>query len=261
MSQDSPVLSIIAAIEALSPGQRRRLLKRLHATGLFAEQELLSDQNKLAVATAVRRSKPAPVADESTDRRPPETTQAASKPQNTPAAMQLPLTTPSGAAATSGRVVLGAPQPAEASAPHAMQPLPGQAPEQPIQIVFDGGSRGNPGEGYGSYQARWPGTPPQVVRLRFGDRMTNNEAEYDTLIAALDATLKRLAESGADPKTARLDVRGDSMLVIKQVLGEWKCKDARMEERRNRVRALLARFGQWQMSHHLRENSVRALGH
>ena len=44
-----------------------------------------------------------------------------------------------------------------------MSPLPGQAPEQPIEIIFDGGSRGNPGQGYGSYALLWPGLPQQVV--------------------------------------------------------------------------------------------------
>ena len=75
--------------------------------------------------------------------------------------------------------------------PHAMHPLPGQAPEQPIGIIFDGGSKGNPGQGYGSYTLRWPGAQQQIVRLRFGDRVTNNEAEYDTLIAALEAVRSR----------------------------------------------------------------------
>lgn len=248
MSDDSPVLSIIAAIEALTPAQRRRLQKRLHVAGLFAEQDLLSDQNKLAVATAVRPRKPTPVA--------PTVAPAAPHSEKTP----LPLPAPAVPAAP-GKAVVGPAKAAQPLEPHAMQPLPGQPPEQPIQIIFDGGSRGNPGEGYGSYQVRWPGLPPQVVRLRLGNNMTNNEAEYDTLIAALDATLKKLAEQGIDAKAARIEVRGDSQLVIKQVLGEWKCKDARMEKRRDAVRSHLAHFGQWRLTHHDRENSVRALGH
>ncbi len=162
----------------------------------------------------------------------------------------------------SGKVVVAAPTDVpRVDDPHAMQPLPGQAPEQPIAIIFDGGSKGNPGQGYGSYTLRWPGAQPQIVRLRFGNQATNNEAEYDTLIAALEALHKRLQDNGAAPATAKLDIRGDSLLVINQVQGTWQCKEARLQTRRDQVRKLLQAFGSWQLTHHDREHSVRALGH
>ncbi len=152
--------------------------------------------------------------------------------------------------------------PAEKDAdPHAMPPLPGQAPEQPIGIIFDGGSKGNPGIGYGSYALRWPGQAQQIVQLQFGDGVTNNEAEYDTLAAALEAVLKRLRDLKADPMTARVEIRGDSQLVINQVLGEWKCTEERMRQRRDRVRSFLREFGSWEILYHPRENNVRILGH
>ncbi len=270
-STPADVNQILAEIEDLSPAQRRNLQRRLHAMGLFVPEELLTDQRKLAIAPAVAAAQRVVAA--------PLPAQAAPTPAPTPvlqtrAAPAAPVPSPAlvparPAASGSGKVVLGnSTPPASAGSPpsaadsaHAMSPLPGQAPEQPVLIVFDGGSRGNPGEGYGSYQVRWPGSQPQIVRLRFGDQMTNNEAEYDTLIAALEATLKRLLDSSADPATARLDIRGDSLLVINQVLGRWKCKEARMEKRRDVVRSLLRRFGHWSLAHHDRENSVRALGH
>lgn len=142
-----------------------------------------------------------------------------------------------------------------------MAPLPGAPPSTPIQVIFDGGSRGNPGEGYGSYQVRWEGNPPQTVRLNFGNNYTNNEAEYDTLIAALEAILKRLRDMQVETTQARVDIRGDSLLVINQVTGVWKVKDARMEGRRDKVRGLLKQFAGWALTHHDRSNSVRELGH
>lgn len=278
---------LLAVIAAMTPEQRRRLQRRLHISGLFVAEDLLTDQNRLAVAPAVapavaahfsRGSQPgaksipaslplpaqpsAPMAPHSA---PAPTSHA---PAPVPSPVPAPAATPAPAqinprvAPAAGKVVLGAPQrenPAED--PQAMTPLPGRAPDQAIVVVFDGGSRGNPGEGYGSYQLRWPGNQPQVVRLRFGDNMTSNEAEYDTLLGAIDAVLKRLRDSASDPSTARLDIRGDSLLVIKQVLGEWKCKEERLEQRRDKVRARLSRFGEWRLTHHDRENSVRALGH
>jgi len=63
-------------------------------------------------------------------------------------------------------------------------------------ITFDGGSLGNPGKGYGSYELRTATqTKGDVIRKEFGDRQTNNEAEYKTLIAALAGTFGDLLES------------------------------------------------------------------
>lgn len=256
--------ALVDVIAALPPAQRRALQRRLHTAGIFVAEELLSDQHKLAVAPALRpaqRTAPiakAPAAAHVATQPPLIPPQIVEKPQTE----RLVIALPPANSKAGGKAVMGVPQHVEADDdPHAMPPLPGQAPAQPIGIIFDGGSRGNPGEGYGSYQVRWPGAQPQVVRLRFGNHMTNNEAEYDTLIGALEAVLKRLVDSGAAPKTARVEVRGDSLLVINQVMGLWKCKDARMAARRDSVRALLKQFGDWSLAHHDRENSVRALGH
>jgi len=127
----------------------------------------------------------------------------------------------------------------------------------PIRIVFDGGSIGNPGRGYGSYQLTVRGKAEQPKRLEFGDEHTNNEAEYDTLLEALEAVLRR----AKDPRRVRLDIWGDSQLVINQINGTWKAKDARMRERLEQVHALLKQFGGWTATWHERGKSVRALGH
>lgn len=242
------ILDLIDEIEALTPAQRRQLQRRLYASGLFVPETLSSDQNRLAVAPALGERvqasraihvRPVPLV-------------------ATPApAVKADYRTP-----VSGKIVVGAPTTQQAEPdPHLMPPLPGQAPEQPIGIVFDGGSRGNPGQGYGSYALRWPGEQQQVVRLRFGNQATNNEAEYDTLLTALEAILKRLRDAGADPKTARLDIRGDSLLVINQVQGIWQCKEARLQSRCQKARTLLQQFGEWRLQHHDRANSVEVLGH
>ena len=51
-------------------------------------------------------------------------------------------------------------------------------------LVFDGGSKGNPGEGYGSYALFEGGRPGAAQRVDFPEVMTNNEAEYRTLLAS-----------------------------------------------------------------------------
>jgi ribonuclease HI len=255
MADPSAIEEIVAAIAALSAAEQRQLLRRLRVSGLLPPAESAADRDRLALAPAVRKAAAPP----SQPRTPP-------LPEPRAAGVVVPLrmaspATASGSRTPAGKVVLGAPVPVAAPEPHGMAPLPGQAPERPIVIIFDGGSKGNPGLGYGSYALRWPGQQQQVVQLTFGQGVTNNEAEYDTLLAALEAVQTKLRDARADPSTARLDIRGDSLLVINQVLNEWKCTDERMRKRRDQVRALLRDFGAWQLTHHDRENSVRVLGH
>jgi ribonuclease HI len=271
MAGESPTTgidAIIAAVQQLAPEQRRQLQRRLRVSGLFVPEAAITDQNRLRVAPALGvRARQRPSVTKPSSSSPPHTIKR--PPVGYPTGEGSPPGTAlarDGAAtyrsSVSGKVVVGGPDAAMADpAPHMMLPLPGQAPEQPIQIVFDGGSKGNPGKGYGSYELRWPGVQPQVVRLQFGNNVTNNEAEYDTLIAVLEAVLKRLQEGGADPATAQLDIRGDSLLVINQALDKWKVKEERLRVRCQRVRQLLARFGRWRLSHHDRAHSVERLGH
>jgi ribonuclease HI len=256
---------MVAAIQQLTPAQRRQLQRRLRVSGLFVPEDAVTDQNRLHVAPALgmrHGQQPAqihhPAAGAVAILVKPEQKQAvdgATRPST-------PEPTPAYRSPVSGKVVVNRPTANPATDdPHTMAPLPGQAPEQPVVIIFDGGSKGNAGQGYGSYALRWPGAQQQIVKLRFGNQITNNEAEYDTLIAALEAVLKRLQDNGAAPTTAKLDIRGDSLLVINQVLGKWQCKEERLQVRCERVRKLLQNLGAWRLTHHDRANSVEVLGH
>lgn len=128
-------------------------------------------------------------------------------------------------------------------------------------IVFDGGSKGNPGKGYGSYEISTRTGRRKQQRLEFGDWITNNEAEYMTLIAALEGLEAMIARHGRDPAAFSVCIRGDSQLVIKQVLGQWKVKHPNITPLHERASALLKRFGRTELGWHARANSVRTLGH
>jgi ribonuclease HI len=137
---------------------------------------------------------------------------------------------------------------------------PGWEPD--YLLVFDGGSRGNPGWGYGSYAIiRVQDGAQRLKRLELGDSYTNNEAEYDTLVAALKHLIQRIEQAGRQPREFAVEVRGDSTLVINQLLGTWKAKDPRMRERRGRCLRLLGQFGAVELKTQPREESVRVLGH
>jgi len=129
-------------------------------------------------------------------------------------------------------------------------------------LIFDGGSKGNPGPGYGSYALQRRKNPRQrLVRLDFGRQMTNNEAEYEALIAGLQGLLERIELASRSPGEFSIEIRGDSKLVLNQVRGTWKAKDDRMRLLRNQARKLLSRFKAHKLLHQNREESVRVLGH
>ncbi|MDP9374855.1 MAG: ribonuclease HI family protein [Chloroflexota bacterium] len=128
-------------------------------------------------------------------------------------------------------------------------------------IVFDGGSKGNPGHGYGSYEISARTGQSKQQRLEFGDRITNNEAEYLTLIAALEGLAAMIARHGREPADFSVRVRGDSQLVIQQLAGRWKVKHPNIQPLHERASALLRRFGRADLAWHARANSVRVLGH
>jgi ribonuclease HI len=126
------------------------------------------------------------------------------------------------------------------------------------EIVFDGGSLGNPGKGYGSYEITSQGEVVRHIRHDYGDNITNNQAEYQTLIEAL----KWLAgELGTDARQASVVVNGDSLLVINQLTGKWKVKHQGLRPLVQTALDLMRSFGNVSLTWHARSNSVKRLGH
>ena len=125
-------------------------------------------------------------------------------------------------------------------------------------VTFDGGALGNPGKGYGSYHIAGRDGMVAHQRLEFGDAVTNNQAEYRTLIGALEDLRERL---GQEAGTTAVAIRGDSQLVVQQVGGRWKVKNAELQPLHRRAVELLGAFGRADVAWHGRNNSVRVLGH
>ncbi len=126
------------------------------------------------------------------------------------------------------------------------------------EIVFDGGALGNPGKGYGSYVISHDGVDIRHHRHEFGDRITNNQAEYRTLIEALTW----LGDSvGAGASASGVIVRGDSLLVLNQLMGKWKVKNEGLRPLYMAAAHQLRRFGKVDLVWHDRSNSVKRLGH
>jgi len=137
------------------------------------------------------------------------------------------------------------------------RPGPGEDSVE-VLLLFDGGSLGNPGPGYGSYILSLPDGREIHRRLDFGRPMTNNEAEYETLVSGLEEAHRLLGE-GVSQTT--LEVRGDSLLVCQQVQGRWKARDARMKALRDQVLELLRPFAAWRLLKVPRREVAGRLGH
>lgn len=129
-------------------------------------------------------------------------------------------------------------------------------------IVFDGGSRGNPGVGYGSYALRRNRDGKlRKRRLRFGEQVTSNEAEYQALIAALEDLIGTIRKAGRSPKDFSVEIKGDSRLIMHQIDGSWKTKSLNLMPLRDRVEELLADLGPFELTWQPRRESVKLLGH
>jgi ribonuclease HI len=128
-------------------------------------------------------------------------------------------------------------------------------------VLFDGGSLGNPGRGYGSYRLERSGSSASVIET-FGIEggiVTNNEAEYLTLIQALHRLNDRVKPENRAQQ--RVMVIGDSQLVLNQISGKWTVNKSALAALCEAVRGLLAAYRGFDVVWWPREEVVRVLGH
>jgi ribonuclease HI len=145
--------------------------------------------------------------------------------------------------------------------PTSSSPIPLSTPESPYIVTFDGGADPNPGKGYGSFHISSPTGQELLERRDYtgsGRSMTNNQAEYRTLIEALSFLKLKLGDRFP---VEHVRVEGDSQLVINQVTGTWKVRQQELKPLRNEAAALGASFGSITYRWRRRDNSVRLLGH
>jgi ribonuclease HI len=117
----------------------------------------------------------------------------------------------------------------------------------------DGGSRGNPGiSGIGFTISVDDGRGLATV-CRGGayiGRATNNVAEYRALIWGLRNALAL--------KVRKIDVHADSELLVKQLLGEYRVKNAGIKPLFSEAKQLLAGFESHRIKHVYREQNTAA---
>ena len=123
-------------------------------------------------------------------------------------------------------------------------------PEETFIMNFDGCSKGNPGiSGCGAViycldDEVWSGT------LFVGEKSTNNQSEYTGLLFGLQQAINMNIKN--------LSVKGDSLLVINQMTGKYKCNSENIFGLYEKAKELEKHFVQIHYLHVLRNLNKRA---
>lgn len=117
-------------------------------------------------------------------------------------------------------------------------------------VNVDGGARGNPGPAAIAAVASDPDGVVVDERSEAIGPTTNNVAEYRAML--LGARLAK--ELGAD----EVELVGDSELIVKQLLGEYRVKQEHLRPLREEALAAIEELGEWSLRSVPREQNVRA---
>jgi len=123
-------------------------------------------------------------------------------------------------------------------------------PEHYLIAHSDGGARGNPGPaGYGVVIKDESGRKVATLSEYLGHQ-TNNFAEYQGLIAALEYAIEH------GPKALKLI--SDSELLVRQIKGIYKVKNATLQDLHGRAKELIGQLDWFSIGHALREHNQEA---
>jgi ribonuclease HI len=112
-------------------------------------------------------------------------------------------------------------------------------------LMVDGAARGNPGHA-GSGAAICDENGAVVKELsRYLGQTTNNVAEYEALLLGLEALIAMGKK--------RIRVQSDSELLVRQLNGQYRVRDPKLQERFGRVLSLLRHFDRYTIVHVRRE--------
>ena len=119
-----------------------------------------------------------------------------------------------------------------------------------VIVNVDGGARGNPGPAaIGIVLRDGSGKVLEEVGETIGEA-TNNVAEYKALLRGIELA----AAHGA----SELELIGDSELVVRQVEGRYKVKNAGIKPLHEEVKRALSNFDTWSIGHVRRAENADA---
>src|ERR1700678_1531487 len=123
-------------------------------------------------------------------------------------------------------------------------------PAHHLVAFSDRSARGNPGpSGYGVVIQDESGRKVAALSEYLGHQ-TNNFAEYQGLIAALEYALRHGHKA--------LKLISDSELLVRQIKGIYKVKNATLQDLHGRAKELIAQLEWFSIGHALREHNTEA---
>lgn len=117
-------------------------------------------------------------------------------------------------------------------------------------MYTDGGSRGNPGPA-GVGAVVYKNKEPIKEVTEYIGKATNNVAEYQAVVLGLRSLLE-------DYSQAKIEVRADSQLLVKQLTGEYRVKSDNLQPLYTEVTELIDNFKEVQFIHIPREQNQKA---
>src|SRR5436309_1846430 len=130
------------------------------------------------------------------------------------------------------------------------EPYRPKSPEHFLIAYSDGGARGNPGPaGYGVVIKDETGKKIAELSQYLGHQ-TNNVAEYQGLIAALEYAIKHGHKA--------LKVISDSELLVRQIKGIYKVKNSVLRDLHARAKESISQLDWFSIDHALREHNRQA---
>jgi ribonuclease HI len=125
-----------------------------------------------------------------------------------------------------------------------------KTPEHHLIAYSDGGARGNPGPaGYGVVIKDETGKKVAALSEYLGHQ-TNNVAEYQGLIAALEYAIEHGHKA--------LKLISDSELLVRQIKGIYKVKNSVLKDLHARAKELIAKLDWFSIEHVLRGKNSEA---
>ena len=119
-----------------------------------------------------------------------------------------------------------------------------------VIIFTDGASQGNPGlAAIGATIKDEQGRLITAISQRIG-RATNNQAEYRAIIVALENAIKLGA--------SQVDMRSDSELVVRQINGRYRVKNASLKPLYQKVKQLQSQLKGFTITHIPRQQNTEA---
>jgi ribonuclease HI len=118
------------------------------------------------------------------------------------------------------------------------------------KLQFDGCSKNNPGLAGAGAVIYKNGIEIWADHLFVGTNNTNNYAEYMGLIFGLEKAIELNIKA--------LHIEGDSLLVINQIIGKYKCNSQNLIELYNKSKILVSGFDEIKFYHIFRNKNVRA---